>query len=96
MAGINLLICLFGWRHLGPTRMRRQTAALMLLLNALIPWVVSGWLVPAEGSVLSKVVWYTLAQIVWILSVDVAPDWVGRRRQRHYEERVLGDKKADQ
>lgn len=31
-------------------------------------------------------------QVVWIVSIEIAPDWVGHIRQRKAEERALSGK----
>ena len=80
LLGVNVLFILIAWKHLGYTRRQRETEALMLIINAFVPLATYNWLFPAE------------TQFVWIVSIEIAPDWVGRIRQRKAEERALSGK----
>ena len=39
-----------------------------------------------------QILLYCSMQVVWIVSIEIAPDWVGRIRQRKAEERALSGK----
>ena len=86
LLGINVLLMLIAWKHLGYTRRQRETEALMLIVNAFVPLATYNWLFPAE------ILLYCSMQVVWIVSIEIAPDWVGRIRQRKAEERALSGK----
>lgn len=86
----HALLLLFGWKRLGYTRRQRETEALMLAVLAFIPlatyhWVLAGGSFPFSTQIAA----YCIGQIVWMVSIDFAPDWVGRVRQRKAEERAL-------
>ena len=82
------------WKHLGYTRRQRETEALMLIVNAFVPLATYNWLFPAETqfSFPMQILLYCSMQVVWIVSIEIAPDWVGRIRQRKAEERALSGK----
>lgn len=39
-----------------------------------------------------QILLYCSMQVVWIGSIEIAPDWIGRIRQRKAEERALSGK----
>lgn len=94
LLGINVLLMLIAWKHLGYTRRQRETEALMLIVNAFVPLATYNWLFPAETqfSFPMQILLYCSMQVVWIVSIEIAPDWVGRIRQRKAEERALSGK----
>ena len=94
LLGINVLLMLIAWKHLGYTRRQRETEALMLIVNAFVPLATYNWLFPAETqfSFPMQILLYCFMQVVWIVSIEIAPDWVGRIRQRKAEERALSGK----
>ena len=92
--GINVFLMLIAWKPLGYTRRQRETEALMLIVNAFVPLATYNWLFPAETqfSFPVQILLYCSMQVVWIVSIEIAPDWVGRIRQRKAEERALSGK----
>lgn len=66
----------------------------MLIVNAFVPLATYNWLFPAETqfSFPMQILLYCSMQVVWIVSIEIAPDWVGRIRQRKAEERALSSK----
>lgn len=66
----------------------------MLIVNAFVPLVTYNWIFPAETqySLSMQILLYCSMQVVWIVSIEIAPDWVGRIRQRKAEERALSGK----
>ena len=38
LLGVNVLLILIAWKHLGYTRRQRETEALMLIVNAFVPF----------------------------------------------------------
>ena len=94
LLGVNVLFILIAWKHPGYTRRQRATEALMLIVNAFVPLATYNWLFPAETqfSFPMQILLYCSMQVVWIVSIEIAPDWVGRIRQRKAEERALSGK----
>lgn len=94
LLGINVLLILIAWKHLGYTRRQRETEALMLIVNAFVPLATYNWLFPAETqfSFPMQILLYCSIQVVWMVSIGIAPDWIGRIRQRKAEERALSGK----
>ena len=94
LLGVNVLFILIAWKHLGYTRRQRESEALMLIVNAFVPLASYNWLFPAETqfSFPMQILLYCSMQVVWIVSIEIAPDWVGRIRQRKAEERALSGK----
>ena len=90
LLGVNVLFILIAWKHLGYTRRQRETEALMLIINAFVPLATYNWLFPAETqfSFPVQILLYCFMQVVWIVSIEIAPDWVGRIRQRKAEARA--------
>ncbi len=91
MLCINLLALLLGWRRLGWSRNERLDAAMLLVMFALFPWLEYRVLPVGafEGNLWAQVGCYCAGQAIGYVSVVLAPDWLGRLRQRRYEERVL-------
>lgn len=91
LLGVNALLILAAWKHLGYTRRQRETESLMLVVNAFVPLATYNWVFPVETQLSSsmQILLYCSMQVLWIVSIEVAPDWVGRRRQRKAEERAL-------
>jgi hypothetical protein len=91
MLCINLLAILLGWRRLGWSRNERLDAAMLLVMFALFPWLEYRVLPVGafEGNLWAQVGCYCAGQAIGYVSVVLAPDWLGRLRQRRYEERVL-------
>ena len=91
MLCINLLALLLGWRRLGWSRNERFDAAMLLVMFALFPWLEYQVLPVGafEGNLWAQVGCYCAGQAIGYVSVVLAPDWLGRLRQRRYEERVL-------
>ena len=89
-----MLLILIAWKHLGYTRRQRETEALMLIVNAFVPLATYNGLFPAEMhySFSTQTLLYCFMQVAWIVSIEIAPDWVGRIRQRKAEERALSGK----
>ena len=83
LLGINVLLMLIAWKHLGYTRRQRETEALMLIVNAFVPLATYNWLFPAETQ---------FSFPMQILLYCFMQDWVGRIRQRKAEERALSGK----
>lgn len=94
LLGVNVLLILIARKHLGYTRRQRETEALMLIVNAFVPLATYNGLFPAEMhySFSTQTLLYCFMQVVWIVSIEIAPDWVGRIRQRKAEERALSGK----
>lgn len=94
LLGIHMLLILTAWKHIGQTRRQRETEALMLIVDAFVPLATYNWLFPAETqfSFPTQILLYCSMQVVWIVSIEIAPDWVGRFRQRKAEERALSGK----
>ena len=94
LLGINVFLILIAWKHIGYTRRQRETEALMLIVNAFVPLATYNWIFPVETqySLSMQILLYCSMQIVWIVSIEIAPDWVGRIRQRKTEERALSGK----
>lgn len=94
LLGVNMLLILIAWKHLGYTRRQRETEALMLIVNAFVPLATYNRLFPAEMhySFSTQTLLYCFMQVAWIVSIEIAPDWVGRIRQRKAEERALSGK----
>ena len=94
LLGVNVLLILIAWKHLGYTRRQRETEALMLIVNAFVPLATYTGLFPAEMhySFSTQTLLYCFMQFAWIVSIEIAPDWVGRIRQRKAEERALSGK----
>ena len=94
LLGIDMLLILTAWKRLGYTRRQRETESLMLIVSAFVPLATYYWVFPADMSYswLMQVLLYGSMQVVWIVSVNIAPDWVGRIRQRRAEERALSGK----
>lgn len=94
LLGVNVLFILIAWKHLGYTRRQRETEALMLIVNAFVPLATYNWLFPAETqfSFPVQILLYCSMQVVWIVSIEIAPDWIGRIRQRKAEEQALSGK----
>lgn len=94
LLGVNMLLILIAWKHLGYTRRQRETEALMLIVNAFVPLATYNGLFPAEMhySFSTQTLLYCFMQVAWIVSIEIAPDWVGRIRQRKAEERALSGK----
>lgn len=94
LLGVNVLLILIAWKHLGYTRRQRKTEALMLIVNAFVPLATYNGLFPAEMhySFSTQTLLYCFMQVAWIVSIEIAPDWVGRIRQRKAEERALSGK----
>ena len=78
MLCINLLALLLGW-------------PMLLVMFALFPWLEYRVLPVGafEGNLWAQVGCYCAGQAIGYVSVVLAPDWLGRLRQRRYEERVL-------
>ena len=95
MLCINLLALLLGWRRLGWSRNERFDAAMLLVMFALFPWLEYQVLPVGafEGNLWAQVGCYCAGQAIGYVSVVLAPDWLGRLRQRRYEERVLSGQK---
>ena len=66
----------------------------MLIVNAFVPLATYNGLFPAEMhySFPTQTLLYCFMQVVWIVSIEIAPDWVGHIRQRKAEERALSGK----
>ena len=66
----------------------------MLIVNAFVPLATYNGLFPAEThySFSMQTLLYCFMQVVWIVSIEIAPDWVGHIRQRKAEERALSGK----
>ena len=66
----------------------------MLIVNAFVPLATYNGLFPAEThySFSTQTLLYCFMQVVWIVSIEIAPDWVGHIRQRKAEERALSGK----
>ena len=66
----------------------------MLIVNAFVPLATYNWLLTAETQFLfpMQILLYCFMQVVWIVSIEIAPDWVGHIRQRKAEERALSGK----
>ena len=81
---VNVLFILIAWKRIGYTRRQRETEALMLIVNAFVPLATYNWLFPAETqfSFPLQILLYCSMQVVWIGSIEIAPDWIGRIRQR--------------
>ena len=94
LLGVNMLLILIARKHLGYTRRQRDTEALMLIVNAFVPLATYNGLFPAEMhySFSTQTLLYCFMQVAWIVSIEIAPDWVGRIRQRKAEERALSGK----
>lgn len=94
LLGVNMLLILIARKHLGYTRRQRETEALMLIVNAFVPLATYNGLFPAEMhySFSTQTLLYCFMQVAWIVSIEIAPDWVGRIRQRKAEERALSGK----
>lgn len=94
LLGVNVLLILIAWKHLGYTRRQRETEALMLIVNAFVPLATYNGLFPAEMhySFPTQTLLYCFLQVAWIVSIEIAPDWIGRIRQRKAEERALSGK----
>ena len=94
LLGVNVLLILIARKHLGYTRRQRETEALMLIVNAFVPLATYNGLFPAEMhySFSTQTLLYCFMQVAWIVSIEIAPDWVGRIRQRKAEERALSGK----
>lgn len=94
LLGVNVLLILIARKHLGYTRRQRETEALMLIVNAFVPLATYNGLFPAEMhySFSTQTLLYCFTQVAWIVSIEIAPDWVGRIRQRKAEERALSGK----
>lgn len=94
LLGTNLLWMLFAWERTGSTPRQRETTLMKMVVNSLVPLATFYWVFPADGSlsVPMQVAIYCVAQMVWIVAVDLAPDGVGRFRQRKAEERALSGK----
>lgn len=86
----HALLLVFAWKRLGYTRRQRETEALMLAVHAFVPLATYYWIL-ADGSFpfSMQIAAYCIGQIVWMVSIEIAPDWVGRVRQRKAEERAL-------
>lgn len=91
LLGANLLLALFAWKRTGSTPRQRETTLMRMVVNSLVPLATFYWVFPADGSLSApmQVAIYFVAQIVWIVAVDLAPDGVGRFRQQKAEERAL-------
>ena len=79
-----------------------------LLINGLVPIIPAWFFMNShpETAIIKPwpIVWtllgvnvlfillYCSMQVVWIVSIEIAPDWVGRIRQRKAEERALSGK----
>lgn len=94
LLGVNVHLILIVWKHLGYTRRQRETEALMLIVNAFVPLATYNGLFPAEMhySFPTQTLLYCFMQVAWIVSIENAPDWIGRIRQRKAEERALSGK----
>lgn len=94
LLGIDLLLILTAWKRLGYTRRQRETESLMLIASAFVPLATYYWAFPVgmQLSFCMQILLYGSMQVIWIVSIDIAPDWVGRIRQRRAEERVLSGK----
>ena len=94
LLGIDMLLILTAWKRLGYTRRQRETESRMLIVSAFVPLATYYWIFPADMSYswFKQVLLYGSMQVVWIISVNIAPDWVGRIRQRRAEERALSGK----
>ena len=94
LLGVNVLLILIARKHLGYTRRQRETESLMLIVNAFVPLATYNGLFPAEMhySFSTQTLLYCFMQVAWIVSIEIAPDWVGRIRQRKAEERALSGK----
>lgn len=94
LLGIDMLLILTAWKRLGYTRRQRETESLMLIVSAFVPLATYYWIFLADMSYswFKQVLLYGSMQVVWIISVNIAPDWVGRIRQRRAEERALSGK----
>lgn len=94
LLGVNVLLILIARKHLRYTRRQRETEALMLIVNAFVPLATYNGLFPAEThySFSMQTLLYCFMQVVWIVSIEIAPDWVGHIRQRKAEERALSGK----
>lgn len=91
MLCINLLAILLRWRRLGWSRNERLDAAMLLVMFALFPWLEYRVLPVGafEENLWAQVGCYCAGQAIGYVSVVLVPDWLGRLRQRRYEERVL-------
>ena len=87
MLCINLLAILLGWRRLGWSRNERLDAAMLLVMFALFPWLEYRVLPVGafEGNLWAQVGCYCAGQAIGYVSVVLAPDWLGRLRQRRYD-----------
>ncbi len=91
MLCINLLAILLRWRRLGWSRNERLDAAMLLVMFAPVS---PGWNTGAAVGAFEENLWaqvgcYCAGQAIGYVSVVLVPDWLGRLRQRRYEERVL-------
>lgn len=91
LLGANLLRFLFAWKRTGSTPRQRKTMAMRMVVNSFIPLATYYWVFPVDGSlsVPTQVATYCAAQLVWIVAIELAPDGVGRLRQRKAEARAL-------
>ena len=70
LLGVNVLLILIAWKHLGYTRRQRETEALMLIVNAFVPLATYNGLFPAEThySFSMQTLLYCFMQVVCGLS----------------------------
>lgn len=63
----------------------------MLIVNAFVPLATYNWLFPAKTqfSFPMQILLYCSMQVVWIVSIEIAPDWVGCIRQHKAEKQTL-------
>lgn len=94
LLGVNLLLILLARKRMAPTRRQRQTETLLSVVDSFIPLATFYSVFPADASlpVSLQLLLYCTGQVVWIVSVRLAPDWAGRIRQRKAEERALTGK----
>ncbi|MEG0807438.1 MAG: hypothetical protein RR410_03690 [Alistipes sp.] len=95
LLAVNILTLLVAWKHIGYTRRGRTTEAMMLIVGSLVPLATFYSLISTEGDAMSttmQIVAYCAGQVVWVVAIEITPDWVGGIRQRRAEERALSGK----
>lgn len=91
LLAVHVLFIATAWKHIGYTRRRRETEALMMLVNSFVPLATYHWILSADMplSYSMQIVIYCSGQVIWLVSIGIAPDWVGRFRQPRAEEKAL-------
>ena len=80
----NSVISFVFWKHLGSTNRSRITEAGMLVVSAFTP-IVAYFTQVKELSGTAGIVWmYAVVQAIWAVSIYLAPDIVGKIRERRY------------